>query len=874
MARSIISVACLALTSAIASNSQSQPSNLRSRHLTEHGWPVDPVHAQRKLQQLQSAVGARKLQLQEESVTPDGSKLQPISGCFIINMKEGPRIMNQDNEPVAFDTTRSTDLIDRLRAKNDDVTAASATASDIYQYNTTLDGFAACLSPELVKTCTDDEEVDFVEQDTMFTIDVNQKNPTWGLDRIDQGSGRDQRYNTGNVDGQGIDVYVIDTGVNPTHTEWGTGSSKRLLGGKDFAGGRRGSTPYNDCNGHGTHCAGTVLGSTYGVAKKANLWGVRVLGCTGSGSNSGILRGVDWAVNNAKRTGRPSVLSMSLGGGKSSSSNNAVRQAKNAGVTVVVAAGNENTNACSKSPASETSVITVGSTTSADRRSGFSNYGSCVDLFAPGSSIKSAWIGGSTRTNTISGTSMATPHVAGAAALELDLMKRSNAGTNPDKVWRRMKQRATASKVRDAKGSPNLLLRTPQDDSPVVVKPTPPPTPLVGCGTVSGKVLGQKCVFPFTNKGKRYEKCTTDDDPGGKSWCSTQTDSAGNHMKGNWGHCNSHPTCTGIVGPSPTAYPTRFPTRNSTPLPPTRDAVCKTTDGDRDTPCVFPFKFKGTTYSICTKSKDPDNEAWCSTKVDTDGNHVTGKGKWGHCNRAKRCSAYAPPTTQQPTLFPTALPTVKSTPLATAPITSAPQAPPTQPPTSVPSGSVKWELWNNLSGDSVKDMVLHPRYTLPKSVDGLAGPRVVYRNGLTFKEGAPVEDGKALPRSSGSRLTKSFKVTETAKYTFHITSDGPAQLWMARGRDEVASLVQIAQVPTLVGAADNSGTEPRQYPLETEWTIFADQKSVPTTLVSGQWYTMRVLHKSGAGGSPHLGVAYKIDEVYQESLDDGFLGER
>merc|ERR1712086_339522 len=327
-------------------------------------------------------------------------------------------------------------------------------------------------------------------------------------------------------------------------------------GGKGFVNDGRG---YEDCNGHGTHCAGTVLGTTYGVAKKANLYGVRVLGCSGSGSNSGILAGVNWSVSNAKRTGRPSVLSMSLGGGKSSSSNRAVASAKNQGLTVVVAAGNESTDACSKSPASEQSVITVASSTSSDGRSSFSNYGSCVDIFAPGSQIKSAWIGGSTRTNTISGTSMATPHVAGAAALELELMKRESRGSSPDDVWRRMQARATPNKIKDVRRSPNLLLRTPSSNSNSGPGPGPAPTsapapapvpsqPISGCATKSGAKPNNKCVFPFNHKGKTYNSCTKADDPGGQLWCSTKTNWQGKHVKGNWGHCNA--ACSNPPPPS------------------------------------------------------------------------------------------------------------------------------------------------------------------------------------------------------------------------------------------------------------------------------------------------------------------------------------
>lgn len=174
----------------------------------------------------------------------------------------------------------------------------------------------------------------------------------------------------------------------------------------------------SSCPGHGTHCAGTIGGSTYGVAKKASLIAVKVLDASGSGTNSGVISGIQWASSDASSKGisKKAVASMSLGGSKSTAVNSAVASAVGTGMTFVVAAGNDNANAANYSPASEASAITVGATTSANARASYSNYGSVLDIFAPGSSILSSWIGSTTATNTISGTSMATPHVAGAAA--------------------------------------------------------------------------------------------------------------------------------------------------------------------------------------------------------------------------------------------------------------------------------------------------------------------------------------------------------------------------------------------------------------------------------------------------------------------------
>lgn len=211
-----------------------------------------------------------------------------------------------------------------------------------------------------------------------------------------------------------------------------------------------------DGNGHGTHCAGTAAGVTYGVAKRASIIGVKVLGADGSGSNSGVLAGIDWAVNNAKQNGRvaKSVISMSLGGRFSQATNDAVAQAVSAGVFVTVAAGNNNANAADYSPASERSACTVGATDANDARASFSNFGDVLDIFAPGVAIKSAWIRSNTDTNTISGTSMATPHVAGLAAYLIAL----EGSRTPANLCSRLQSLATKNVITNAgTGSPNNL---------------------------------------------------------------------------------------------------------------------------------------------------------------------------------------------------------------------------------------------------------------------------------------------------------------------------------------------------------------------------------------------------------------------------------
>jgi len=245
-----------------------------------------------------------------------------------------------------------------------------------------------------------------------------ENNAVWGLDRISEVEIElDGQYHY-EQEGSGVVAYIVDTGILTTHTEFSGG---RASWGANFVNDGRNT----DCNGHGTHVAGTVGGTLYGVAKKVTVVAVKVLGCTGSGTTTGVIAGIQWAANN--RNGRPGVANMSLGGGKSQATNDAVAAAVKSGLTFAVAAGNENQDACNVSPASEPSAITAGATTVSDQgqdsqfdsRSTFSNFGKCVKILAPGSLIKSAWYTSNTATNTISGTSMASPHVCGAAALVL-----------------------------------------------------------------------------------------------------------------------------------------------------------------------------------------------------------------------------------------------------------------------------------------------------------------------------------------------------------------------------------------------------------------------------------------------------------------------
>jgi len=312
-----------------------------------------------------------------------------------------------------------------------------------YVYQHALNGFSAEMSEEDAEALSQDFRVKFVEEDSVMTADVTQTNPPWGLDRIDQRNRPlNAQYNY-NWTGSGVRVYVIDTGIRTSHSQFGGRASNVF----DAFGGSGA-----DCNGHGTHVSGTVGGSTYGVAKSALLRGVRVLDCNGSGSTSGVIAGVDWVrVNRID----PAVANMSLGGGVSTALDTAVNNLSNSGVTIAVAAGNSNANACNSSPARAANAITVGSTTSTDARSSFSNFGTCLDLFAPGSSILSSWYTSNTATATLSGTSMASPHVAGVAAL----YKQANPSASATTIRNAIVNNATTNVVTNAgTGSPNRLL--------------------------------------------------------------------------------------------------------------------------------------------------------------------------------------------------------------------------------------------------------------------------------------------------------------------------------------------------------------------------------------------------------------------------------
>ena len=326
--------------------------------------------------------------------------------------------------------------------------AAAHRGSLRFTYRAALKGFSARLPAGAAQALARHPSVQLVEQDQPMTIFTTQASATWGLDRSDQRalplSGTFTYANTG----AGVRAYIIDTGIRFDHNEFGG----RAASGYDAVDGGAA----DDCNGHGTHVASTLGGNTYGVAKGVTVIGVRVLNCSGSGTTSGVIAGIDWVTANHVK---PAVANMSLGGGASTALDNAVRNSIAAGVSYAVAAGNGNwfgwaQDACRYSPARVAEAITVGATDKTDRKASWSNYGNCVDWFAPGVGITGAWYTSGTATNTISGTSMATPHVAGVAALYLQ----SNPGSSPAAVRSVLHAATTKSIVSSARTANNHLL--------------------------------------------------------------------------------------------------------------------------------------------------------------------------------------------------------------------------------------------------------------------------------------------------------------------------------------------------------------------------------------------------------------------------------
>ncbi|MEU9147504.1 S8 family peptidase [Streptomyces sp. NPDC048349] len=326
---------------------------------------------------------------------------------------------------------------------------AGDTVTDVY--DTALNGFAVRTTEARAAALATDPRVASVEPDAEFHTTDTQPLAPWPLDRIDQRElPLDGSYTYSNR-ADGVTVYVVDTGINTRHREFG-GRARGGYNGMFLQ-------TSGDCNGHGTHVAATVGGKTYGVAKGVSLVSVKVADCRGAGRLSAMVGGIEWMVRHAaKSPDTPAVANMSMGGSRSRALEAAVTRAVAAGITFVVAAGNDGKDACTGSPASVPQAVTVGATDSRDRRARFSNHGRCVDLSAPGVSVVSAWKGSTTATARSSGTSMAAPHVAGVAAL----IRADGTARTPEQVTQALRRAAVRDRITGLPaGTPNLLLHTP-----------------------------------------------------------------------------------------------------------------------------------------------------------------------------------------------------------------------------------------------------------------------------------------------------------------------------------------------------------------------------------------------------------------------------
>lgn len=410
----------------------------------------------------------------------------------------GPASELRPSAPIASNASKGVpipgDYIVTLRHDAGDVTTVARSMAGLHRgalkhlYKSALKGFSIHnISAATAAAIASDPRVVRVEADQVMTAIGTQTPATWGLDRVDQRSRPLDNSYTYNNNGSTVTVYIVDTGINFTHA--------------DFAG--RASTGFDvvtpggsaaDCNGHGTHVAGTVGGTTYGIAKNVKLVAVKVLDCAGSGPISGVIAGVDWITANRIL---PAAANMSLIGGLSATLNEAVARSVAAGVTYAVAAGNGTADACSGSPSSEPSAITVGATSNTDAFWSFSNFGSCVDINAPGVSITSAWYSSNTATNTMNGTSMAAPHVAGAAALYLS----ANLSATPAQVASALIGNATQGAITSLPaGTVNLLLYTA-----FIGVGAPPPPVLTATFTKSCSVW----TCSFTNTSTNTSSNTT-----------------------------------------------------------------------------------------------------------------------------------------------------------------------------------------------------------------------------------------------------------------------------------------------------------------------------------------------------------------------------
>ncbi|KAG0031060.1 hypothetical protein BGZ82_007151 [Podila clonocystis] len=357
---------------------------------------------------------------------------KPIPDSYIVVLKEGQSVANFQ--------TKFDDIARRQNGRG-----RKPTISHKYE---TISGFATTVNAAALKELLAADEVEFVEQDQIVTINaIQQSPPSWGLPRVSQRKlNLTAPYYYQDQAGSGITAYVIDTGINTNHVEF----EGRATMGANFING----APNTDENGHGTHVAGIIGGRTFGVAKNVTLVGVKVLAADGRGSFAAIIAGMDWVASSAR--GTKAIVNMSLGAGKSQSLDAVVNRIFNAGIAVVVAAGNDaNADACHGSPSGARGSFTVSASDRSDRIATFSSWGQCVDAFAPGVGITSAWIGSNTATNTISGTSMAAPHVSGVTAL---LLSSDSSLTSTQALYTKLHQISTKNVITgNLRGSPNRL---------------------------------------------------------------------------------------------------------------------------------------------------------------------------------------------------------------------------------------------------------------------------------------------------------------------------------------------------------------------------------------------------------------------------------
>ena len=425
---------------------------------------------------------------------------KPIQGQYIVVLKDQAARLSA--EPAS------------AKARVPEVARAMSAghgAKLLRSYEHALRGFVVQADDRALAKLLADPRVAYVEEDGYATLSTTtQTGATWGLDRVDQRTLPLNGNYVYDTTASNVRAYIIDSGILTSHSQFGG----RIGNGYSAIADGNG---VQDCNGHGTHVAGTVGGSTWGVAKGVTLHPVRVFGCSGGSPWSTVIAGIDWVTANHVK---PAVANMSLGGGANSSADTATNNLINAGVTVVVAAGNNGANACNYSPARVANAITVGATQSNDARPSWSNFGSCLDLFAPGVGITSAWWNSTTASNTIDGTSMAAPHVAGAAALYLA----NNPSATPATVTSAILNNATTNVVTNAgTGSPNRLLYTR-------FAPTGPSAPVINSLSCFYDGVTSDCFVTYTSSTPVSVSWSHGSNSGDSSW-----DVCGLNGGGGWG---------------------------------------------------------------------------------------------------------------------------------------------------------------------------------------------------------------------------------------------------------------------------------------------------------------------------------------------------